>query len=147
MSTDDYFETTWDALRNQAYYITLKNNTTLSDSEKWASAAQTATNGLIGRTVVNPYGKDKYPNPVGTNGKLVDGAVALWDDNWLDNLEQTAHRAEAQVNISGGGESTTYYVSFGYLNENGIAPGVELRTVYRTYKPELRPDPLDAFNN
>lgn len=122
MSTDDYFETTWDTLRNQAYYITLKNNTTLSDSEKWASAAQTATNGLIGRTVVNPYGKDKYPNPVGTNGKLVDGAIALWDDNWLDNLEQTAHRAEAQVNISGGGESTTYYVSFGYLNENGIAP-------------------------
>lgn len=112
VSTDQYFELTWEALRNNRQY---------NNGASAADAAQYATNSLIGRTYVNPYGS-KYPNPVGLDGKLVAGAVPLWDNNWSDAYEQDAKRTEAQVNISGGGAATSYYVSLGYLDENGIAP-------------------------
>lgn len=113
VSTDQYYEMTWEAIRNTQLYIYGLSPT---------DAAQKATNDLVGRLNINPYGSG-YPNPVGTDGKLAAGAVPLWDTNWLDNYEQKGKRSEAQVNITGGGNNSVYYVSLGYLNEGGLAPG------------------------
>lgn len=112
VNTKEYFELTWEALRNTQQYINGKSET---------DAALYATNNLVNRVVVNPYGSN-FPQPVGTDGKLVAGATPLWDTNWLEHYEQDGKRSEAQVNITGGGNTSVYYVSLGYLNEEGIAP-------------------------
>jgi hypothetical protein len=68
----------------------------------------------------NPYGTN-YPQPVGTDGKLVDGARPLWDFDWSDAMEQQALRTELNLNVSGGGQKNQYFFSAGYLNDKGIA--------------------------
>ncbi len=71
IGTDQYFELYWEALRNQ-YALDTKNYTP-------QTAAIKASKDLVGKLMgagPNPYGS-KYPQPVGTDGKLADGAVPL----------------------------------------------------------------------
>lgn len=118
-------ELSWEVLRNDAI------------TQGHADAAQRATNNLIGYLGINPYGP-KYPNPVGTDGKVVSGAELLWNDNWLKEYEGGASRTEAQVSMSGGANNVSYYVSFGYLNDIGLAPGSDLERY--TGRVNLRAD-------
>src|SRR5690606_31935606 len=110
VSTSDYFELYWEALRN-------KN---LSNGQSAENAAKNASSKLITDLNINPFGSD-YPNPVGLDGKIIPGATALWDDNWADVLQRTGQRTQADLSISGGGEKHNYFISGGYLNDQGIA--------------------------
>ncbi|MBB5645120.1 SusC/RagA family TonB-linked outer membrane protein [Pedobacter cryoconitis] len=112
MSTDQYFESYWLALKNKQ----LTNG--LSD----AQARTTASENILTDLGINPYGS-KYPQPVGQNGKIVPGAVPLWNDNWQKAVEQTALRTQGDLSFSGGSEKSQYYISGGYLNDRGIALG------------------------
>jgi TonB-linked SusC/RagA family outer membrane protein len=112
VTTNQYFELTWEALRNQQLYI---NNATPE------AAAQWATNNVIPRLGVNPYGT-AFPAPVGTDGRIVSGATPLWDDNWTEAYMQNPYRMEANIGISGGSAASTYFVSLNYLDDKGIAP-------------------------
>lgn len=115
VNTNQYFELYWEALRNQ-YALDTANFT------PEAAAAQ-ASKDLVKKlmkTGPNPYGSN-YPQPVGTDGKLLEGATPLWDFNWSDAMEQQALRTEVGLSISGGGEKNQYYFSGGYLNDKGIA--------------------------
>ena len=80
-----------------------------------SSLVATTSNGGLG---INPYGT-QYPQPVGTDGKIVAGATPLWDDSWEDALTQDAHYTDINASISGGSERTKYYFSLGYLNDQG----------------------------
>lgn len=42
----------------------------------------------------NPYGPN-YPQPVGTDGKLLAGATPLWNVDWQKEMEQQALRTES----------------------------------------------------
>lgn len=118
ISTDDYFQLYWEALRNKS----ITNGLTPEQ------AANNATARLLTDLNINPYGAG-FPQPVGTDGKLVNGARALWDDNWADVLQRTGHRTQADLNFSGGSGSGTYFISGGYLNDEGIA----IESGYRRY--------------
>lgn len=109
VSTDQYFEMYWEAIRNGG----------LTSGLSPATAAAQASSNLVRRVGINPYGT-AFPQPVGTDGKLVAGAKALWDDNWDDAMQRTGKRTEADVALSGATEKTRYYVSGGYLNDQGI---------------------------
>lgn len=110
VGTTDYFELYWEALRN-------KN---LSNGQSAENAATNASANLLTDLNINPFGS-KYPNPVGKDGKIVPGATPLWDDNWADVLQRTGQRTQADLSISGGGEKHNYFISGGYLNDQGIA--------------------------
>lgn len=115
VGTDQYFQLYWEALRNQ-YALSTDKNTP-------QTAAAQASKDLVGKLMgggPNPYGPD-YPQPVGTDGKLVAGATPLWDFDWQDAMEQQALRTEVGLNVSGGGATNQYYFSAGYLNDKGIA--------------------------
>lgn len=115
VGTDQYFQLYWEALRNQYALST--------DKYTPQTAAAQASKDLVGKLMgggPNPYGPD-YPQPVGTDGKLVAGAVPLWDFDWQDAMEQQALRTEVGLNVSGGGATNQYYFSAGYLNDKGIA--------------------------
>lgn len=115
LGTNDHFELYWEALRN-GYAKDKKTYPTLAD----ANAA--ASKNLVGKLMGggrNPYGA-KYPQPVGTDGKLVEGAAPLWNSDWSKALEQQALRSEIGLNVSGGGKTNQYYFSAGYLDDKGI---------------------------
>ena len=120
VNTNQYFQMTWEALRNQQLYV---NGATP------AVAAQYATDNLttrLGVNNMNPYGT-AYSKPVDTNGNIVAGATPLWNDNWSDEYTQDAHRMETNVGISGGSAGTTYYISLNYLDDQGIAPASDFK--------------------
>lgn len=112
IGTNQYFELYWEALRNKA----------ISNGQTAAQAAQTASDRLVSDLAVNPYGS-AFPKPVGTDGKLVAGATPLWNDDWEEAMLQPAKYTQAQVNISGGSDRTTYYIGTGYTNNEGAYLG------------------------
>ncbi|WP_316748551.1 TonB-dependent receptor [Pedobacter gandavensis] len=114
VTTDQYFENFWLAVKNKQK----TSNPTYTDQQ----AGEAASRQLIGDLGINPYGIN-FPNPVGLDGKIVPGAVALWDDNWGEATEQSARRTQADLSFSGGGEKSQYFISGGYLNDRGIAIG------------------------
>ena len=114
VSTDQYFELYWEALRNQ--YAKSADYTP-------ATAAAQASKDLVTKLMgggPNPYGP-QYTQPVGTDGKLVAGARPLWNSDWSDAMEQQALRTELNLSVSGGGKANQYFFSAGYLNDKGIA--------------------------
>ncbi len=102
----------WEALRN--HYEDMGQSAEAA-VQMASSLVATTSNGGLG---INPYGT-QYPQPVGTDGKIVAGAIPLWDDSWEDALTQDAHYTDINASISGGSERTKYYFSLGYLNDQG----------------------------
>jgi TonB-linked SusC/RagA family outer membrane protein len=112
VNTDQYFQLYWEALRN-GY-----KSSQISSQQ----AAQMATNNLVDELGINPYGQN-YAQPVGTDGKLLPGAKALWNDDWRDILQRVASRNQVDLDFSGGNEKGNYFFSLGYLDDKGIAIG------------------------
>ncbi|WP_270088130.1 SusC/RagA family TonB-linked outer membrane protein [Sphingobacterium sp. SYP-B4668] len=110
VNTDQYFELYWEALRNR----------NVANKMSAEQAAATASRQLVTNLGINPYGSG-FPEPVGVDGKLVTGAKTLWNDNWEDVLLRTGNRTQSDLNFGGGGEKSDYYLSFGYLNDQGVA--------------------------
>jgi hypothetical protein len=108
LTTDQYYELYWEALRNQR----LDSGYSLADANTYASA------NLVGALGINPYGT-AYPQPVGTDGKVVSGAKALWNDSWDDALTQNAHFQQYDLSVSGGSKTSQYFFSAGYLDDQG----------------------------
>ncbi|MHC5362757.1 SusC/RagA family TonB-linked outer membrane protein [Myroides sp. LJL110] len=109
VSTNQYMELQWEALRN---------GNMDSRGASASDAAIYATNNLIGAIGINPYGLSN-PFPVGLDGKLQEGLTPLWNDNWEDALTQNASFTDLNLRISGGGKKSRYYVSGGFLNDQG----------------------------
>lgn len=112
LSTNDYFELQWEAIRNNQ----------VDQGKSAADAAAYASAELVGALKINPYGS-AYPQPVGLDGKLVAGATPLWNDNWGESLSRTGVRQKIDLTVSGGSENSTYYVSGGYLKDKGFIVG------------------------
>jgi TonB-linked SusC/RagA family outer membrane protein len=53
-------------------------------------------------------------------GTFNPNAQLLYQDNWQDELFSTALRQDYGFNVSGGSETSDYYLSLGYLNEEGM---------------------------
>lgn len=111
LNTQQYFELTWEAIRNNQ----LDNGLTADAAARKASELLTGNQYLN----INPYGPG-FPQPVGPDGKLVPGAKLLWNDNWEDAMHQNAGYTQAQLSLSGGNDKGNYYISGGYLDNQGL---------------------------
>ncbi|WP_211642441.1 SusC/RagA family TonB-linked outer membrane protein [Porphyromonas levii] len=68
-------------------------------------------------------GADGKLNPKATLGnKYTSGGRTyyLTPDNWTELAYKPALRQEYNLSISGGGDKNSYYLSIGYLNDNGV---------------------------
>jgi TonB-linked SusC/RagA family outer membrane protein len=108
----EYYELFWEAYRNS--YV--------AQGQSRAQAGISASNVLTGANglVYNAYNVPGNKVIDSITGKLNSGAQLLWNESWEDALFQTALRTNANINVSGGGDKTDYYLSAGYLNEEGI---------------------------
>ncbi|WP_232541044.1 SusC/RagA family TonB-linked outer membrane protein [Spirosoma endbachense] len=117
LSAKDYYELQWEAIRN----------TQLDQGKTAAVAAQYATDYLVdGSLKVNIFGSN-YPKPIGLDGKLVAGATPLWTDDWGKAISRQGIRQQYDLSISGGSAATKYFLSAGYLNEQGWIRTSEFR--------------------
>ena len=123
VNTDQYFQLYWEALRN-GYK---------SDKISSQQAAQMASDNLVSTLGINPYGPN-YSRPVGTDGKLLPGATALWNDDWRDILQRVASRNQVDLDISGGSEKSNYFFSLGYLDDKGMA----IESGFKRYNTRLK---------
>ncbi|GAA3942738.1 SusC/RagA family TonB-linked outer membrane protein [Chitinophaga oryziterrae] len=112
INTDQYFELYWEALRNKQ----------LTNGQSPAQAATAASARVVADLGINPYGP-AFPQPVGTDGKIMAGAHALWNDDWGKGIQQSGKYTQAQLNFSGGSDKSSYYVSGGYVNNEGAYIG------------------------
>lgn len=116
VSTEQYFMLEWEAIRNMR--MNLKKNPDTAE----AAAAYATQNLIFNYIGINPYGT-AYPQPIGTDGKLVEGARLLWNDSWEDALSQDAHYTDLSARVSGGSENSQYYFSLGYMDNQGAYIG------------------------
>lgn len=107
LSTDDFTEYTWEAM---------KNNNQYRQGLSPEAAAIAASNGLVANLGYNPY---KNAIPVDTDGKLVS-SEKHWDTDWANLIENnSAQRVEHTLGISGGSAKTTHSFNLNYLDQEG----------------------------
>lgn len=122
-SPKNYLETSYQAIYNAGIYNLgydpiranrYANQTIVSDGE-----------GGSGYTI---YTVPEGQLLIGTNGRLnpnatlgySDGEYYYTPDNWADETFSNNARQEYNVSIAGGSERGHHYISFGYLNDQGV---------------------------
>ncbi len=121
LGPDQYYELQWEGLRNSL--ITASG---LSREDANARASRT----IVSELGVNPY---NVPDStvVGFNGRLNPDASLLYpgDLDWQDALTRQGNRTEANVSYQGGTETTTYFTSLGYIEDEGWILGANFNRV------------------
>ena len=82
-----------------------------------STAANASTQAVYGH---NPY---NVASPLDSNGNLASGAKLMIDTDWMDEIFRTGKSQEYDLGINGGNEKTKYFISLGYLNQDGIVIG------------------------
>ena len=114
INADQYYPIMWEALRNSIAVPGIASESAVT------AANTTASNTIFNQLLNNPY---NVPNNqiVGTDGKLNPSASLLYPDDldWVDAVTRIGHRQNYDMSFQGGTEKSDFYVSLGYLNEEG----------------------------
>lgn len=108
LDNKDYMELMWERM----YKDNVRSGLVTDEA-----ARNLATTQLTATTVYNPYNVN---NPIGTDGKLVSGAVLLYQEDWEKALFQTGKRQEYNIQASGGSEKNRFMISGGFLDDQGL---------------------------
>ena len=139
-----YYETHYGALKN--YFM---NETGFSE----LAAHNRAASVLTGDSKSGGLGYNVYDYPegqflIGSNGKLNpqaklgrivtfnDEQYLLLPDNWMDETYKESLRQEYNVSVSASNKKSSFFASFGYLNNQGIIDGADMQR----YTARLRAD-------
>lgn len=115
-----FMESYWQGRRNALY-------TTDAENEKYATwnDANADALGEVRSAIGDNYNifNKSWDDLYDSNGKLSAGTEILkgyQDDlNWEDGLERSGYRGQYNLSARGGTKRATYYMSLGYLNEEG----------------------------
>lgn len=118
LGLNDYMQIYWEAARNAIVY----GGASMADAN--ARAGNTVLTGM-GFNIFN-MGADQLFDS-GT-GAVNPSAKLLWGDdlNWLDYVQRTGIRHDANVSISGASKKADYYTSVGYTRDEGYIVGTFL---------------------
>ncbi|MFA8433756.1 MAG: SusC/RagA family TonB-linked outer membrane protein [Marinifilaceae bacterium] len=109
MSSGQYFKHYYDAFRAQGLSVEKANAETI--------AALSAN---------NPY---NVANPYDAKGNLVAGAKLLTNTDWIDKVFRTGKSQEYNLSAAGGTEKTSYFISLGYSDQEGIVGGTNFERI------------------
>ena len=114
VNSKEYYELIWEGYRNA---LVAQGGYTPAAA---ATLASSKDNGVYAR--LGYYNNLSVPvdEMFTVDGKVNPAASVLWEDDWQDALFRTAHRQEYLASVSGGNERNDYFLSFGYLDEQGI---------------------------
>lgn len=121
-STDEYMEMAYTALRNSYFY-----NLGMSAQEANAKTNQEIFNRLGYQCYTVPDGEGLYTadGKINPNAKLgySDGRFYYKPDDWYKEQIRSGLRQEYNLNIKGGNDKFTFYVSGSYLGDEGLIKG------------------------
>ncbi len=106
-----FYQMTWEAMRNDQYYRM---------GYSWAEAGMYASKNLVSELGgYNSYytSNDRIIDPA--TGKVYASNQLAYKENWADEMFNQGTRQEYNVAVAGASEKTSYYLSFGYLNDGG----------------------------
>ncbi len=120
----DYYPIMWEAYRNSN---AIPGVDTPADV---ATASQEASDEIFNELAYNPFTVADN-QIVGTDGKINPNANWLGDYkedvDWLGAITRRGARQNIDISYAGGSEKTDYYVSIGYLYEQGFIEDSDLR--------------------
>lgn len=119
LEASQYYPVMWEAYRNSLVYPGSGTGISLDSANRVAS-------GLTSRTSIydllsyNPFNVANNAI-VGTDGQLNPNAQLLYADDldWTKELFRTGPRGDYSINYNGGSEKSDYFLSLGYVKENG----------------------------
>lgn len=128
-----YYPIMWEAYRNSLVYPTSGAGISLDSANRVAS-------GLTGRPHIhsllshNPFNVANNAI-VGTDGQLNPGAQLLYADDldWTNELLRNGPRSDYFIDFNGGSEKSDYFLSLGYVKENGYL----LKSDFKRYSARL----------
>lgn len=120
LNASEYFGLYWDA--NYKSFI--------DKGQTPAAATASANAATIEILNVNPY---NTPTPYASKGVLSNGAALLYDTDWRDAVLRKGKTKDYNVSASGGTETTKFYMSGGYSDQQGIA----LASSFKRYSGKL----------
>lgn len=140
----DYDYITDPAQYYEAYYLArynmFVNKNGMSSAEAYQRAASTLTSsardGGLGYNVFtvpdgeNLIGMNGKINPHATLGRVVEyngQKYLLSPDNWMKAAYRNSLRQEYNVSVAAGNDQSTFLASFGYLDNNGIIEGENMK--------------------
>jgi len=104
----------------EAAWKTVKYGAMSNQGLDAASAAQYATENIIGDLVKRNIYDAADDKLFDANGKLIASRLSGYDDlNWEDAVERTGYRQEYNMSAGITGDKYNVYTSAGYLNEKG----------------------------
>lgn len=116
----------------EAYYSSVYNYYTNALNYGEASANVAANNKMLSDLGYNVYTIPTGQNLIGTDGRLNPNATLgrtystrgmemyMTPDDWFKEAYHSAMRQEYNVAVNGGSDNSSYYLSLGYLDEDGI---------------------------
>lgn len=138
---NQYMETTYKALYNAGVYNlgydaakanAYANNTIFGEAE----------GGLGYQVYTLPEGESMFgmDGKINPNAKLgySDGTYYYTPDNWSNEIFENKLRQEYNLSISGGNDKGTFYMSLGYLDDQGIITGSGLRRINGRLKGDYK---------
>lgn len=124
-SPEQYIELSWEAMYNKGMALGE------ADPAAYASANLFSGSGIDPKyNMWNADGADLI-DPI--TGRVRDASRKYTPETWEDYGFQSSQRDEVNVTMSGGGEKTKYFSSFGYLNDVGYV----INTDYKRYSTRL----------
>lgn len=131
VGASEYYPLIWQMLRNNLAYTT----TGTGVNQDLATAGGNATNTLGANIGYNVYDVP-FNQLVDANGVMNPNARLLYsqsDLDWEAPLMRQGNRDELSVNFSGANDKSDYFVSFGYLDDQGY----QIRSDYKRYNARV----------
>ena len=109
----EYYEMTWESVRNN-----LVENSGMSVLTANNYASNNLISEYLGYNIFSGVANNKLIDPI--TGQINSAATnKKWSDDWLDEPFANGTRQEYNVNVSGGTDNTSAFMSLGYLNDKG----------------------------
>jgi len=105
----DFYELMWESIYNRQ-----KNQLGMSELDARIFASQNLVKELGNYNTFN-VADNALIDPM--TGRITPGAALLWHEDWSEEPFVKGLRQEYNVNVSGGNDRTSYYMSFNYLND------------------------------
>lgn len=119
MDAQQYYPMMWEMYRNSLVYPASGTGISLDSANRVASGLTSRT-GISGLLAYNPFNVPAN-SIVSTDGKLNPNAQLIYADDldWTKDLMRKGNRSDYTLNINGGADKSDYFVSMGYLREDG----------------------------
>ena len=126
-SSKNYLEKAYEAIYNG--YVQTNGMAPQAANVAANNTLLSAGNGGVGYQIYTVpegqllIGSNGLLNPNATLGYTDKYGYYYTPDNWADETFRTALRQEYNLNVSGGNDKSTFYMAFGYLDDQGVIEG------------------------